>query len=89
MEAIQSLPESNLSATLRKRYLLSFIVDVKVPSGDISENLFNKPSLGILTLVNFNLPLSTPFSPNLEPISSIYTPLLKLPSAFLTLTKNA
>lgn len=75
IEAIQSLPDRSLSATFRNLYLLSLIVDVNTPSGDISENLFSKASLGILTLSNLNLPLSTPFRPNLLPMSSIKTPL--------------
>lgn len=89
MEAIQILPERSLSATFKNLYLLSLIDEENSPEGDISEYLFKIPSLGILTLSNLNLPLSTPLRPNLLPISSMKTPLHTDPSSFLTLTKKA
>lgn len=89
IEAMQILPERSLSATFKNLYLLSVMVDVNYPSEDISEYLFKIASLGIRTFSNFNRPLSTPFRPNLLPMSSIKTPLHIVPSSFLTRTKKA
>ncbi len=44
------------------------------PSGVTSPVLFNKFSLGILTLLNVKNPLSTPFNPILGPMSPTTIP---------------
>jgi hypothetical protein len=65
--AIQSLPESNLSATCKNLSLLLEILDVKTPFSSTSEYLLSRLILGILTLLKAILALSTPFKPSLCP----------------------
>ncbi len=50
--AMQSLPESNLSATFKNLSLLFSITEEKFPFSSTSEYLFNMLILGILTLLN-------------------------------------
>ena len=78
--AMQILPERSLSVTLKNLEPMFLVSDLNVPVRSTSLYLFIMLTLGIRTLLNLRMALSTPLTPNLIPMSRISTPGSCLPA---------
>ena len=88
IDAIQILPESNFSVTVKNLYGSLLTALLNSPFSLTSVNLLSMLTLGILTFLKKRAALSTPFYPILTPISIMVTPGTSFMFSSLILIRN-